>query len=94
MTDVVPVEDHAVHAPLVQFMVQGVSDGTFPRAAQACKPDDATLVTIQGLPVTAGYLVFMPGNIRIVNHLLLLLFTKFNHLHCVLLRICIYSIRV
>ena len=70
-----------MHARLVQFMVQSVCDGTFSRAAQAGKPDDAALVTIEGLPVTAGYLVFMPGNIRIVNHSLLLLLAKFNKLH-------------
>ena len=72
MTDIVSIQNNTVHAPLVKFMVQRVCDSALPGATQARKPDYTALVAVKGLPVASGYLMFMPGDIRIIAHYRLL----------------------
>jgi hypothetical protein len=62
----------------MKFMVQGICDCAFPRTTQARKPDYTALVAVQRLPVASGYLMFMPGDIRIITHYRLLYLEKFE----------------
>jgi hypothetical protein len=57
---------------VMKFVVEGVCDGAFSRATQTCKPDYTALMTVQGLSVTARHLMFMPSDICIINHYMLL----------------------
>ena len=64
MPHVVPVEQHAVYAPLVKLPVDFIRHGALAAARQAREPHHAASMAVQLLAFRARNAVGMPNNLR------------------------------
>jgi len=66
--NVVSVEQEAVDTQLMQSAVHRIGDRALAAATQSRKPHHTAAVAVQGLPLQAADLMWMPGDVHVLAH--------------------------